>query len=153
MILPDANVLIYAANRDARQHRMAASWLQGVLSGTEAVGFTWHALLVFLRLTTREDLFAKPLRIAQAFDLVEAWLECQCAQLVHPGDQHASILRRLVEDAGVGGNLTSDAHLAAIAIEHGATLVSFDRDFDRFAGLRFNALVRSNVAILRPRGR
>ena len=137
MILVDANLLIYAVNEDAAPHRRAKAWLEAALSGKETVGFSWNVLLAFLRLTTRPGLFRNALQPAAAFELMAAWLDQPAAVVVHPGPRHLAILRGLLEPLGAGGNLTSDAHLAAIAMEHGAELCSSDADFARFTGLRW----------------
>jgi len=137
MILLDANLLIYAVNEDAPLHRRAKPWLESILSGQETVGFPWNVLLAFLRLTTRPGLFRNPLPVEIAFDVVATWLGQTCATVVHPGPRHLAVLRELIEPLGTGGNLTSDAHLAALAIEHGAELCSSDGDFARFAGLKW----------------
>ena len=137
MILLDANLLIYAVNADAPLHRKAKPWLESVLSGQEAVGFAWNVLLAFLRLTTRPGLFRHPLPVDTAFDMVACWLDQPSATIVHPGPRHWQVLRELVRPLGTGGNLTSDAHLAALAIEHGAELSSSDSDFARFHGLKW----------------
>lgn len=137
MILLDANLLIYAVNADAPLHRKARAWLESALSGREAVGFSWNVLLAFLRLTTRPGLFRRPLPVDTAVDLVASWLDQQSAAIVHPGPRHLQILRELLRPLGAGGNLTSDAHLAALAIEHGAELCSSDSDFARFHGLKW----------------
>jgi uncharacterized protein len=135
MILVDANLLIYAVNQDAPLNRKAKLWLESVLSGKETVGFPWNVLLAFLRLTTRPGLFRRPLPMDTAFDLVASWLDQTPATIVHPGPRHLSVLHDLLQPLGTGGNLTSDAHLAALAIEHGAELCSSDTDFARFPGL------------------
>jgi hypothetical protein len=137
MILPDANLLIYAVNADAPLNRKAKSWLESILSGQEAVGFSWNVLLAFLRLTTRPGLFERPLPADTAFALLAAWLDRPCATVVHPGPRHLQVLRELLLPLGTGGNLTSDAHLAALAIEHRAELCSSDTDFARFTGLKW----------------
>jgi uncharacterized protein len=137
MILPDTNLLIYATNTDTPMHRPARAWLERSLSGHEPVGFSWVVLLGFLRLTTRAGLFRSPLRVDAAFELVAEWLAQPGVQLVHPGSRHFEILRGLLEPLGTGGNLTSDAHLAALAIEYNALLCSSDSDFARFTGLRW----------------
>jgi hypothetical protein len=142
MILLDANLLIYAVNEDAPLNRKAKLWLESALSGPEAVGFPWNALLAFLRLTTRPGLFRHPLPVDTAFDLVASWLDQASATVVHPGPRHLTILRELIEPLGTGGNLTSDAHLAALAIEHGAELCSSDTDFARFRGLKWRNPLR-----------
>jgi uncharacterized protein len=138
VILLDANLLIYAVNEDAPQHRMVREWLESALSGDEEVRFPWVVLLAFLRLTTRPGLFAKPLSIEVAFDLIDEWLRVPSAAILHPGREHPRILRQLLEESGTGGNLTTDAHLAALAVEFGATLISLDHDFARFAGLKWS---------------
>lgn len=137
MKLPDVNVLLYAMNVDAPEHRRAREWLERALSGSEAVAFAWVVLLGFVRISTRAP---KPRSVAQAFDVVEEWLDRPNVEVVHPTRRRAPLLRGLIEQAGAAGNLTIDAHLAALAIEHGATLASFDGDLHRFAGLRLEYL-------------
>lgn len=137
MQLVDANVLLYATNRTARSHAACRAWLESALGGGEPLGFSWLVLLAFLRISTRAQVFDHPLSPEKALDTLDAWLGCPAATLVHPTQSHASVLRRLLVEVGTAGNLTSDAHLAALAIEHGATLVSCDTDFARFKGLRW----------------
>jgi toxin-antitoxin system PIN domain toxin len=137
MRLIDANLLVYAVNEDAPLHAKALAWLQGALSGTETLGFSWVVLLAFLRLSTKPGIFDRPLSPSEAFDLIDAWLAQPVALVVHPGDRHPRILRDLIGSLGTGGNLVSDAHLAALAIEHGAEIASCDADFSRFAGVRW----------------
>lgn len=137
MKLLDANLLLYAVNKDAPLHRRARAWLEGVLSGGESVAFSWNVILAFLRLTTRPGLFQHPLPAQRAFEVVAAWLEQPPATVIHPGPKHLAILRSLLAPLGTGGNLTSDAHLAALALEHGAELCSCDADFARFPGLKW----------------
>jgi toxin-antitoxin system PIN domain toxin len=137
MILVDVNLLMYAVDKDSPLHAEAKSWWEATLSGTETVGLSWIVLLAFLRLTTRPNVFPKPLRIGTAFDIVHSWLEQPSVTVVHPGPRHAQMLRDLLLPLGTGGNLTSDAHLAALALEHGAELCSFDHDFARFRHLKW----------------
>jgi hypothetical protein len=137
MIIPDVNLLLYAVNKDAAQHANAKIWLEGILSGRETVGFSWNVILAVLRLTTRPGVFQHPIRIDRAFDLVADWLDQPPAQIIQPGPRHFDILRTLLSPTGTGGNLTSDAHLAALAIEHSAELHSYDNDFSRFTGLNW----------------
>lgn len=135
MIIPDVNLLVYGVNRDAPEHRRAKAWLEKAISGPDTIGFSWNVLLAFLRLTTRAGLLRNPLAPETSLDLIQTWLEQPSATEVHPGPAHLSILRELLSAAGTAGNLTSDAHLAAIAIEHGAELHSSDNDFGRFPRL------------------
>lgn len=137
MRLFDANVLLYAVNRDAPLHARARRSLDEALGGPEAVGFAYIVLLAFLRLSTRPDLFPRPLTPEEAFRTVEAWLGAPAAVVVDPTVRHLAVLRGLVAPLGTAANLVNDAHLAALAVEHDATLVSFDRDFGRFPGLRW----------------
>ena len=135
MNLVDANVLLYAVNTDAPHHRASREWLDDALSGGATVGFSWIALLAFVRLSTKEGLFPSPLTTGEAFDRVDAWLAAPAAVLVEPTARHASLLRQLLADLGVGGNVVNDAHLAALAIEHGGTVITYDHDFGRFDGV------------------
>lgn len=137
MILVDVNLLIYAVNEDAPLHRRAKAWLAATLSGTETVGMPWSVVLAFLRLTTRAGVFQTPLAVESAFDLMDAWLSRPAVVAVEPTAQHIRVLRDLLLPHGAGGNLTSDAHLAALAIEHGAEFCSSDGDFARFPRLRW----------------
>ena len=136
MILVDANILIYAVNADSVHHRAARAWLERQLSTTTQIGFTWIALLAFLRITTRRGVFLSPLSHEQAMGYVDEWLEQPFAHVVVPGERHWSILRHLLAASGTAGNLTSDAHLAAMAIEHRAIVASTDSAFKRFRGIQ-----------------
>jgi uncharacterized protein len=137
MKLVDANVLLYAVNRDAARHELARSWLDRALAGAASVGLAWVPLLAFVRLVTKEGLFPRPMSVVDAMRQVDEWLARPAAHVLHPGERHAGILAGLLADVGVGGNLVNDAHLAALAIEHRAEIVSFDRDFGRFPGVRW----------------
>lgn len=132
MKVVDANVLLYAVNEDSRHHRAARQWLDTALSGGDVVGFDWVVLLAFVRIATHSSIFANPLTVDSAFEIVDAWLGSPGAQLLSPTPRHAELLQSLVGTVGVGGNLVNDAHLAALAVEHRADVVSFDRDFERF---------------------
>jgi uncharacterized protein len=134
--LVDANVLLYAVNEDAPNHGEARGWLDRALSSSEAVGFGWVVLLAFLRLSTRADLFRRPLAFEEAADVVAHWLSAPPAVVAHPTARHLELLRGLVQTTGVAANLVNDAHLAALALEHDAAVVSYDRDFGRFTGVR-----------------
>lgn len=137
MILPDVNILLYAINRASDQHQAALRALLEGFDDQRGIAFAWTALLAFMRLSTRRGIFPRPLPVDDAVRVIEHWLGHPGAQVVHPGERHAGILGRLLKSAGTAGNLTMDAHLAALAIEYGATIVSFDRDFARFEGVRW----------------
>jgi toxin-antitoxin system PIN domain toxin len=137
MIVVDVNLLIYAVNEDAPLHRRAKAWWETTLSGNETVGLSWTVILAFLRLTTRAGIFRTPLSVESALDVVDAWLLQPAVVAVEPTAQHLRVLRDLLLPLGAGGNLTSDAHLAALAVEHGAELLSFDNDFVRFPRVRW----------------
>lgn len=137
MKLLDLNLLLYAVDSEAAPHERARTWLEEVLSGTEAVGFAWTVLLGFARLSTNPRIYERPLGSGEALDLIDGWLAQPVGRVVEPTVRHAAILREILEPLGVGGNLVSDAHLAALAIEHGAELCSRDNDFDRFSGVRW----------------
>lgn len=137
LLIPDTNVFLYAVDTDSAFWEPARSWLDASLSGDESVGLALSALLGFVRISTNSRIFAQPLSAAEAFDHADAWLAAAPAVLIAPGPDHLKLMRTLLAGTGGAGNLTSDAHLAALAIEHRATLVSFDRDFDRFERLSF----------------
>lgn len=135
MILVDANLLIYAVNRDSPHHVAAREWFESTLSSPTRVGLPWVVLLAFLRITTRTAIFARPLNAERALAYVDSWLGQPYVEAVAPGPQHWAILRSLLRASGTAGNLTTDAHLAALAIELRCPLYSADSDFRRFAGL------------------
>jgi len=135
VILVDANVLIYAIDADSPHHRPARRWLEEALSGTTPIGLAWIVILAFLRLTTRSGILRKPLPPERAMAFVDEWLAQPCVRAVSPGEGHWTILRKLLRDSGTAGNLTSDAHLAAGALELGASVCSTDADFARFPGI------------------
>lgn len=140
MRIPDINVLVYAGDSSSSHHPPARAWIDGALSGAETIGFAIVALLGFVRIATNPRVFREPLVPSEAFDQVEEWLAQPPGTIVHPGTRHLGIWRELLEASGTAGNLTTDAHLAALAIEHGATLASFDGDLHRFAGLKLEYL-------------
>jgi uncharacterized protein len=135
--LVDLNLLLYAVNRDTAHHQAARRWLEGALSGEETIAFPWVVLLGFLRLVTSASVFPSPMPPTEALDIVDGWLQRPNVVTLNPGDEHWSLLRGLIERTGTAANLTTDAHLAALAIESGAELCSTDADFGRFAGLRW----------------
>jgi toxin-antitoxin system PIN domain toxin len=134
--LPDANVLLYALDDTSARHAGAKAWLDELLSGSEEVGFAWVVLLAVLRLTTKPSVFARPLRTAEAFDIIDDWLAQPCALVLTPTVRHAALLRGFLTAAGTAGNLTTDAHLAALSVEYGAAICSYDADFSRFPGVQ-----------------
>jgi toxin-antitoxin system PIN domain toxin len=135
--LLDVNLLLYAVDEASPRYAPAHAWAQETLSGSETVALTWTTLIGFVRLSTRANLFERPLEPAEALDLVDGWLAQPCTTVVHPTERHSAVLRDLLAPVGTAGNLTTDAHLAALAIEHGALLCSCDADFSRFPGLRW----------------
>lgn len=136
MKLLDANVLLNAVNADAPRHHVSRPWLERALSGPAPVAFAWVVLLAFIRISTRPGIFARPLSVVEASEYVEGWLGRPNAVVLAPTSRHHAILSGLLIEVGTAGNLSTDAHLAALAIEHGAEIWSFDRDFARFRGLR-----------------
>ncbi len=142
MKLPDVNLLLYAIDEGSPRHSDAREWLETTLSGTESVAFAWAVLLGFVRISTNPVALEHPLSADEALDYVDGWLELPVADVVHPSPRHASILRNLLAPLGTAGNLSSDAHLAALAIEHGAELCSCDADFSRFEDLRWHNPLR-----------
>jgi toxin-antitoxin system PIN domain toxin len=137
VIVPDVNLLLYAVNTDAPPHAHAKRWLDAALRGDEPVGFAWVVLIAFVRITTHARVFPSPMALDDALAIVNGWLALPVAVVIEPGPEHWRILQRLLRDAQRGGNLTTDAHLAALCIERGATLHSADADFTRFRGLRW----------------
>lgn len=135
MILVDANLLIYSIDSDAPLHRPAREWLEEVLSGTTRVGLPWIVLLAFVRITTRTGILVRPLSLDEAVGYVDSWLAQPFVEPVVPGPSHWGILRSLLMASGTAGNLTSDAHIAALAIEQRAAICSTDHDFGRFPGV------------------
>jgi len=138
VIVPDVNILLYAVDTASPRHAVARPWLEAALSSAETVAFAWPVLVAFVRLATHPAVFEDPLTTTQAFDVVDRWLAQPMVIVAHPGDRHHVLMRELLEPLGAAANLVPDAHLAAIAIEHGAALSSSDRDFARFAGLRWS---------------
>lgn len=137
MIVPDVNLLVYAYNQDAREHARARAWWEGLLGSSDAVGLPWAVSLGFIRLMTHPAVLVEPLDPRRAVAHVRSWLDQPNVEILDPGPRHLEVLGRLVGELGVAGNLTTDAHLAAIAIEHQCELHSNDADFARFSGLRW----------------
>lgn len=135
MILVDVNLLIYAIDADSLHHSTARRWLEQTLSGTTPVGLAWIVLLAFLRITTHASIMRNPLSTEEALAFIDSWLRQPYVSLIIPGEKHWPILRNLLLSTGTAGNLTSDAHLAALALEHGYSIYSADSDFKRFPGI------------------
>jgi uncharacterized protein len=136
VVVVDANVLLYAVDTASAHHEESLDWLERSLSGAEAVGLSWVVLLAFIRVATNSSILPNPLSVDEATGQVQAWLAAPAAVVLEPTMRHPELLRGLLMGSGAAGNLTTDAHLAALAIEHGAELVSYDRDFERFRGIR-----------------
>jgi uncharacterized protein len=137
LILVDANLLVYAHVKSAAEHERARAWLDEKLNGHAPVGLPWPSLLGFLRLVTNPRIFERPEPIAEAWSQVVAWLDSEATWIPEPGARHADRLGELLALPGVRGNLVPDAHLAALAMEHGLVLCSTDGDFARFPDLRW----------------
>lgn len=142
MIVPDVNLLVHAYNSDSSRHEGAKAWLEDLLSGTQTVGLAWVVLLGFIRITTHRRVVARPLDVKTAVSYVRSWLAQPYTIVVEPTPRHAEILFGLLSDLGAAGNLTTDAHLAALAIEHQAEVCSTDTEFARFPGLRWRDPLR-----------
>jgi len=134
--LPDVNVLLYAYDREARQHGACSAWLEAAFNGEELVALPWLTLLAFVRITTNSKAYRRPLQNTEACEIVSAWLARPNVRVIEAGERFWEVLRGQIVEAQVSGALVSDAALAALAIEHGAAMVSVDRDFRRFRGLR-----------------
>ena len=137
MIFVDANLLLYAYHTRAPEHARSRAWLEAALSGPERVGFAWLTLWAFLRIATNPRVFDRPLSVTEAESAVSSWLAQPAAIILEPEERHWEILRGLMRDGQTAGPLVMDAVVASIAIEHGATLYTTDRDFSRFIGLKW----------------
>jgi uncharacterized protein len=137
MILPDVNVLVHAHNADSPVHDTARRWWDACLSGTEGVGLAWAAILGFVRITTNRRVVAHPLPVQDVMSRLETWLGLPHVHIAQPSDTHFARFRAELERLGTAGNLTTDAHLAVLAMERGYVLYSTDTDFARFTGLRW----------------
>jgi toxin-antitoxin system PIN domain toxin len=133
----DLNVCLYAVNSDSAHHAGAKAFLEEVLNGEEPVALPWVVVLGFLRVATNPRILPAPLEPEDAIALVDGWLQLPVVELLQPGREHWPLLKALLAETGTAANLTTDAHLAALAIENGAQLASFDADFQRFKRLRW----------------
>jgi toxin-antitoxin system PIN domain toxin len=137
VIIPDVNLVVYAYNSDAPQHAVARAWWEGLLNGTEPIAIPWVVVLGFVRLMTHRSVLPHPMSPTVALAQIRAWFARPNVEHLEPGPQHVDLLDRLLSAVGTAGNLTTDAHLAALAIEHQCELHSNDNDFARFPGLRW----------------
>lgn len=135
MIIPDANILIYAYDERAAEMKAARKWLEQSLAKTE-IGFGWQTLTAFVRISTDNRVFPLPYSITEAFEIVSHWISAPKARIMLPTSNHLTIFQHLAVESKTSGPMLMDAHLAALAIEHGATLATTDRDFRRFDGLK-----------------
>lgn len=132
MKIIDVNVLVYATFHDSAQHTPASAWLRRALSDGISVGIPWATVTAFLRLVTNPRVIAAPLGVQQASDLLRSWLAPSHVVVIEPTARHLDVLTGLLQTSGTAGNLVPDAHLAALALEYGGEVVSFDRDLARF---------------------
>ena len=137
MILVDTNLLVYVVQAQSPFHARAQRWLNELLNGDELVGLPWTTIIGFVRVSSNSRIFPSALTVSRSIGVVDEWLENRLVSVVEPAAGHWSIMRELLLEAGRGANLTTDAHLAALCIERGATLHSADGDFSRFRGLRW----------------
>jgi len=136
LTLVDANLLLYAYDSTSRFHAAARAWLEEQLSGSALVGLPWSVLLAFLRIATNARALQQPLSTGEATTIVSSWLDVPCVVVPAPGPGHWDVLAGLLVASQARGPLVSDAHLAALTLEHGGVLATTDRDFARFEGLR-----------------
>ena len=137
MLMLDANLLIYAYHEEAQEHESARKWVEEIFSSSELVGLPWQSILAFLRITTHPRVFERPLLMSNAQSIVASWLDRPQIHAIEAGATFFDVLSGLLGVAQIRGALVSDAAIAALAIEHGATLCTTDRDFARFPGLRY----------------
>ena len=137
MILVDANILLYAEDSLQPRHQKARAWWDDILSGTEVICLCWTVLSAFIRIGTNPRVFAHPLSLEQALTRVQSWLDQPCTRIVRPTEHHWTVFKQVLMDGQAVANLVTDAHLAALAIEHGCELASTDSDFARFRKLKW----------------
>ena len=140
MMLPDINVLLYSVEADNPHHIPAKSWLESAFNSSSSVGLAWLVLVGFLRLSTQPRILRKQLTTVESLAVMNEWIHHPKAQIVHPGLQHSALLGSFLIAAGTAGNLSNDAHLAALALENNGTVGTFDKDFNRFPGVKVDLL-------------
>jgi toxin-antitoxin system PIN domain toxin len=137
MYLVDTNVLVHAVNQAAREHPSARDWLANAFVGPQTVAFSWVALIGFIRVSTHPRVLSRPLTPSQSTDIVQLWLDQPNATVIEPQAGHLVVVSELLSRAGAAGDLAVDAHLAALALEHDAEVITYDRDLERFPGVRW----------------
>lgn len=137
MILVDANLLLYAEDSLSEHHAAARTWWDEQLSGSEQVGLCWPVLTAFIRIGTNARLHKRPLMLKEAVERVQSWLDQPCVRLIQATDEHWKMFQQMLRAGNATANLVSDAHLAALAVEHNCVLHSTDADFARFRGLKW----------------
>lgn len=142
MKLPDTNLLVYSVNASSPFHSAASAWLVNAFTAPGGVAFAWNALIGFVRVATHPRIMQTPLSVGDATAIVDEWLSQPRTTVLNPGTHHADVLFKLLLQCGTAGNLTNDAHLAALAIEHSAVVGTFDRDFLKFKGVQIELLAR-----------
>lgn len=138
MIVPDINLVLYAHDTGSPFFAGAKAWWEGILNGIEPVGLPWTVGLAFIRLTTQPNIYERPNTAEEAIEIVAEWLRQTAVRPIGPGDRHLDLMKGLLNKGGAAGKLVTDAHLAALAIEHNAVLHTHDRDFQRFSGVRIH---------------
>ncbi len=136
MKLLDANILLYAYDSDSARHAVCRSWLEAAFNSEETVALPWQTLLAFLRISTNSRATNKPLQSTEACEIISSWLHQVNVSVIGAGERFWELLQNQMREAQVTGPLVTDAALAALALEHGATLCSVDKDFRRFRGLK-----------------
>lgn len=138
MIIPDANLLIYTRNSEVAKHEAAAAWWESCLNGEERIGLSWAVATTYVRVCSMARLFASPIPVGRLLDEVEEWLEQPAVRVIEPTENHLQAMRSIAEPLGLGGDIMSDVHLAALALEYGAVVHTADNDFARFNGVRWH---------------
>lgn len=145
MIIPDVNLLLYAYNQGSPLHNAARNWWAGLMSGDERIGVPWIVVAGFIRLITSRSMVIQPSTVEHAVETIEEWFSYPHVVPINPGAQHLSLFRQALQAAGVGGDLVTDAHIAALAMEYQAEVHSSDNDFRRFHGLRWRNPLEMNI--------
>ncbi|MGH9946614.1 MAG: TA system VapC family ribonuclease toxin [Pyrinomonadaceae bacterium] len=144
MIFPDINLLLYAYNTMFERHGECSAWLESLINGKSTVCFSWHTIMGFIRMSTTPSIFPKPYTSTESLEIASSFLDAKNSMILLPGEEHFRVFSRLVKESGFTGPRLMDAHIAALAIEHGATVASADRDFRAFDGLKLiNPLAES----------